>query len=66
MVDTGLNKEGRDAAHLKFRGVTVSRYIPTVIKGLESDAEVIFHGDGEKVMTEPRGESERRLLTPSW
>jgi uncharacterized oxidoreductase len=66
MVDTGLNKEGRDAAHLKFRGVSLSKYIPTVIKGLEDDADMIFHGDGEKVMTEPRGESERRLMTPSW
>ena len=66
MVDTGLNREGRDGADLKFRGVSVSEYIPTVIKGLESDADMIFHGDGEKVMTEPRGESERRLLTPSW
>ena len=66
MVDTDLNKEGRDAAHLKFRGISLSEYIPTVIKGLENDADIIFHGDGEKVMTEPRGESERRLLNPSW
>jgi len=66
MVDTGLNKEGRDGAHLKFRGISLSKYIPTVIKGLENDADMIFHSDGEKVMTEPRGESERRLLTPSW
>ena len=66
MVDTGLNKEGRDGAHLKFRGISVSKYIPTVIKGLENDADMIFHGDGENVMTEPRGGSERRLLTPSW
>jgi uncharacterized oxidoreductase len=66
MVDTDLNKEGRDAAHLKFRGVSVSEYIPTVINGLENDADVIFYGDGEKIMTESRGESERRLLIPSW
>jgi uncharacterized oxidoreductase len=66
MVDTGLNKEGRDGAHLKYRGISVSKYIPTVIKGLENDADMIFYSDGEKVMTEPRGESERRLLTPSW
>jgi uncharacterized oxidoreductase len=66
MVDTGLNKEGRDGAHLKFRGISLSEYIPTVIKGLESDADMIFHSDGEKIMAESRGESERRLLTPSW
>lgn len=66
MVDTDLNKEGRDGAHLKFRGVSVSEYIPIVLKELENDAEMIFYGDGEKIMTEPRGESERRLLTPSW
>ena len=66
MVDTDLNKEGRDAAHLKFRGISLSEYIPTVIKGLENDADIIFHGDGERIMTEPRGESESRLLKPSW
>ena len=66
MVDTDLNKEGRDGAHLKFRGISLSEYIPTVIKGLENDADMIFHGDGEKIMAESRGESESRLLTPSW
>jgi uncharacterized oxidoreductase len=66
MVDTGLNKEGRDRAHVKFRGIGVSEYIPTVIKRLEEDTDTIFHGDGEKVMYESRGESETRLLTPSW
>jgi uncharacterized oxidoreductase len=65
MVDTDLNKEGRDAAHLKFRGVSLSEYIPTVINGLENDADIIFHGDGEKIMAESRGESEKRLLMPS-
>ena len=66
MVDTGLNKEGRDAAHLKYRGVSLSEYIPTVISGLENDVEMIFHGDGAKVLSEPRAESENRLLKPSW
>ena len=66
MVDTDLNKEGRDANHLKFRGISLSEYIPTVIKGLENDADIIFHDDGERVMTGPRGESEGRLLNPSW
>jgi uncharacterized oxidoreductase len=66
MVDTDLNKEGRDAAHVKFRGISVSEYIPTIINGLKNDAEIIFYGDGEKIMSEPRGESEVRLLTPRW
>ena len=66
MVDTDLNKEGRNAAHIKFRGVSIAEYIPTNIKGLENDADTIFHGDGESVMTEPRRESELRLLNPSW
>jgi uncharacterized oxidoreductase len=66
MVDTGLNREGRDAAHLKFRGISLSEYIPTVIRGLENDAEMIFYGDGATVLSEPRGESKVRLLKPSW
>jgi uncharacterized oxidoreductase len=66
MVDTNLNREGRDRAHLKYRGISLSDYIPTVIKGLEDDADMIFYGDGEKIMSESRGESENRLLTPSW
>ena len=51
MVDTDLNKEGRDAVHLKFRGISVSEYIPTVMKGLENDSDTIFHADGQRVMT---------------
>jgi uncharacterized oxidoreductase len=66
MVDTGLNKEGRDGAHLKFRGIGLLEYIPTVVKGLEDDSDMIFYGDGEKIMSESRAESESRLLTPSW
>jgi uncharacterized oxidoreductase len=65
MVDTGLNKEGRDAARLTYRGITLSEYIPTVIKGLEDGVETIFFGDGQTVMTEPRGLSEMRLLEAS-
>ena len=66
MVDTDLNREGRNAVHLKFRGISVSEYVPTVMKGLENDADTIFYNDGERIMTEPRGESESRLLKPSW
>jgi uncharacterized oxidoreductase len=66
MVDTALNKEGRDRASLKFRGISVKEYIPSVIKGLENDDEMIFYGDGKKVMSDAREISETRLLTPSW
>jgi uncharacterized oxidoreductase len=66
MVDTGLNKAGRDAARLKYRGVSLADYVPTVIKGLEDDVETIFHGDQARILSEPRGESEVRLLKPSW
>jgi uncharacterized oxidoreductase len=66
MVDTGLNQAGRDAAHAKYRGISLSEYLPTIINGLENDAEIIFHGGGESILAEPRGESEKRLLNPSW
>ncbi len=66
MVDTDLNKAGRDAARVKFRGISVAEYVPTVIKGLKNDVETIFHGDNEKIMAEPRGATETRLLNPSW
>ena len=66
MVDTNLNKKGRDLAQLKFRGVSLSEYIPSVIQGFEKDEEMIFFGDAKKVMTESRSESETRLFKPSW
>jgi uncharacterized oxidoreductase len=66
MVDTDLNKEGRDAAHMEYRGISVAEYMPTIIQGLKKDEETIFHGDVRNIMAEPRGESEKRLLTPSW
>ncbi len=66
MVDTGLNRAGREAADVKFRGIAVSKYIPAVMKGLRGDADMIFYGDGEKVMTEPRADSERLLLDSPW
>ena len=66
MVDTDLNNKGRDAANVRFRGISVAEYIPTIINGLKNDTDTIFHGDGDKVMKEPRGESERSLLNPSW
>ncbi len=65
MVDTGLNRAGRDAARLSYRGMILAHYLPTVIKGLENDVETIFDGDGAKLLSEPRGESEMRLLTRS-
>ncbi|HXY74008.1 MAG TPA: SDR family NAD(P)-dependent oxidoreductase [Dehalococcoidales bacterium] len=66
MVDTELNKSGRDIARMKFRGISVSEYIPTIVKGLKNDEDTIFYGDGAKIMAEPRGLSESRLLNPSW
>jgi uncharacterized oxidoreductase len=66
MVDTNLNREGRDAAHVKFRGISVSKYMPTIIDGLRNDTEIIFSADRETLMNEPRVESEMRLLRPSW
>ena len=66
MVDTNLNKEGRDSARLEYRGIPLSEYIPTVVKGLKEDRDTIFYGDGGKVMSEPRSKSEGRLLNPFW
>ena len=63
MVDTNLNKAGRDAAGARFRGVSVAEYMPTIINGLKNGVETIFYDDGEKILSQPRGESEVRLLT---
>ncbi len=62
MVDTDLNKEGRNAARIKYRGVSLQEYIPTIIDGLKKGADTIFYGDGDRVMTDSRRESESRLL----
>jgi len=66
MVDTNLNRQGRDASGLSFRGIDVDEYVSTVVRKLEDGAAVVFHGDGEKVLTQPRSESETSLLDPSW
>jgi len=66
MVDTGLNSEGRDRHRMKFRGISVADYIPTVVKGLEEDMDIIFHGEGRNILTEPRGVTETSLLDPKW
>lgn len=63
MVDTGLNREGRDQAGLKFRGISTGEYIPTVVTALEKDEDMIFYGEGARAMSQPRGESETRLLS---
>jgi uncharacterized oxidoreductase len=62
MVDTDLNKAGRDDLHLNYKGISITEYIPTIINGLKNGLDIIFYGDGDKVLTEPRGESESRLL----
>jgi uncharacterized oxidoreductase len=64
MVDTGLNRAGRDLARMTFRGIGVAEYVPSVMEGLRADAEIIFHGEGAGVLTRPRGEAEKRLLEP--
>jgi uncharacterized oxidoreductase len=66
MVDTNLNREGRDTAGRGFRGISIAKYIPTVVKGLEDEADTIFNGDGTDLLSQPRGESENSLLNPSW
>ena len=65
-VDTDLNKTGRERSQSKYRGMSVEEYIPSVIEGLEGDEEMLLHGDGASIMSEPRGESEGRLLNPRW
>ncbi len=62
MVDTGLNRAGRDRARMKFRGIGVAEYIPAVMEGLRRDEETIFYGEGADVMTSPRSETEKKLL----
>jgi uncharacterized oxidoreductase len=64
MVDTGLNRAGRDRARMKFRGISVAEYIPDVMDGLRRGEETIFHGGGADILTLPRGETEKRLLAP--
>jgi uncharacterized oxidoreductase len=66
MVDTGLNQSGRNRAGMKFRGISVAEYVPTVLDGLRRDEETIFFGEGADVLTLPRGETEKRLLKPRW
>ncbi len=66
MVDTGLNRAGRDAADRGYRGISVADYIPTVVKALEDGTETIFHGEAQDLLSLPRGESEQSLLNPSW
>jgi uncharacterized oxidoreductase len=65
MVDTDLNKAGREAAQTKYRGISLAEYIPTVVEGLKSDSEIIFYGDGNRILTEPREKSENSLFKMS-
>ena len=66
MVDTNLNREGREAAGGKFRGISLASYIPTIIQGLEDDIDCIFHGEGKNLLSRPRLESEKSLLNRGW
>jgi uncharacterized oxidoreductase len=64
MVDTSLNKVGREALNLKYRGISLGEYLPTVIQGLQDDNELILE-KGQDILAEPRGVTEKRLLKPS-
>jgi uncharacterized oxidoreductase len=66
MVDTDLNQAGRAANARQYRGISINEYIPGVLSGLEKDQAIIFHGDGDKVLNEPRSKSENSLLNPAW
>ena len=66
MVDTNLNKAGRDASGRGYRGISVAEYIPSVIEGLENGSDTILSGQGNDVMCRPRGETENNLLKSSW
>ena len=66
MVDTGLNQVGRDRSRSPYRGISLSEYMPGLIQGLAGDADMLFHEDADKLMSEPRRESEVRLLNPRW
>jgi uncharacterized oxidoreductase len=66
LVDTDLNREGREAAGKKSGGISVREYVPTVIKGLEDGVDTIFSAERADLLTRPRSETESRLLNPSW
>jgi uncharacterized oxidoreductase len=66
LVDTNLNSEGRTAGGRGFRGIGVAEYIPTVVQGLEDGVDTIFSSDRVDLLAQPRGETESRLLNPSW
>lgn len=44
MVDTELNKEGRDKRGQPYRGITVAEYVATVVEGLAKDQLEIRYG----------------------
>jgi uncharacterized oxidoreductase len=43
MVDTELNRIGRNKRNLAYRGITIAEYIATVVGGLEQDVLEIRH-----------------------
>jgi len=46
MVDTELNKAGRDKRNLTYRGVKTEEYIPTLMAGLDRDEFEIRYQNG--------------------
>lgn len=66
LVDTNLNKAGREASGRPFRGMSLEEYLPTAIKGLEEGLDVVLTEDRKDLLSRPRGEAENTLLKQSW
>jgi len=66
LVDTNLNRAGREASGRPFRGVSLEEYMPTVIAGLEEGSDVVLTADRKSLFEQPRGETENMLLRQSW
>lgn len=66
LVDTNLNRAGREASGRPFRGVSLDEYLPIVIEGLESGSDTILTAERKDLFSRPRGETENMLLKQSW
>lgn len=66
LVDTNLNRAGREASGRPFRGVSLEEYLPTAIKGLEDGSDTVLTAERQDLFLNPRGETENMLLKQSW
>ena len=66
LVDTNLNKAGREASGRPFKGVSLEEYLPTAIKGLEEGSDTVLTAERQDLFLRPRGETENMLLKQSW